>query len=94
LTFKKNKCLVNSKNKIIMEKKQTAVEFLGLELNMIFHDITPELWEEVELKFQQAKQMEKEQILDSWDDGYSCGMYQEGLGIDYYNETYGGKDEK
>jgi hypothetical protein len=36
----------------------------------------------------QAKQMEKEQILDSWDDGYSCGMYQEGLGNDYYNETY------
>ena len=39
--------------------KQTAVEWLGLELNIIFHDITPELWEEVELKFQQAKQMEE-----------------------------------
>ena len=90
----KNKCLVNSKNKIIM-KKQTAVEFLGHELNVkLFYDISPELWEQVNEIFKQAKQMEKEQIFDSWDDGYSCGMYQEGLGIDYYNETYGGQDEK
>ena len=76
-------------------KKQTAVEFLGHELNVkLFYDISPELWEQVNEIFKQVKQMEKEQTLDSWDDGYSCGMYQEGLGIDYYNETYGGQDEK
>ena len=61
-----------------MEKKQTAVEWLAERCGLqALEDVIAE-----------AKQMEKEQILDSWDDGYSCGMYQEGLGIDYYNETY------
>jgi len=74
-----------------MEKKQTAVEWLGLELNIIFHDITPELWEEVELKFQQAKQMEEEQIIDAYEQGdkYKLNF----SGEQYYNETYGGQDE-
>jgi hypothetical protein len=70
--------------------KQTAVEWLGLELNMIFHDITPELWEEVELKFQQAKQMEKEQIEDAHEIGYiNGGNHKNVNGEQYYNETYG-----
>ena len=70
-----------------MEKKQTAVEWLGLELNIIFHDITPELWEEVEIKFQQAKQMEKEQIIDAYEQGdkYKLNF----SGEQYYKETYG-----
>jgi hypothetical protein len=72
-----------------MEKKQTAVEWLGLELNMIFHDITPELWEEVELKFQQAKQMEKEQIIeavyDSMGTNFDPSMGRAEL---YYKEKY------
>jgi hypothetical protein len=72
-------------------KKQTAVEWLGLELNIIFHDITPELWEEVEIKFQQAKQMEKEQIIDAYEQGdkYKLNF----SGEQYHNETYGGQDE-
>lgn len=74
-----------------MEKKQTAVEWLGLELNMIFHDITSELWEEVELKFQQAKQMEKEQIVNAVD-GFPL-YTRDLLGDDYYKELYGGQDE-
>jgi len=66
-----------------MEKKQTAVEWLAERCGLqALEDVIAE-----------AKQMEKEQILDSWDDGYSCGMYQEGLGIDYYNETFGGDNE-
>jgi hypothetical protein len=82
-----------------MEKKQTAVEWLGLELNMIFHDITPELWEEVELKFQQAKQMEKGQIVDAWNGGDYAYFYSKETGRDfadgeqYYNETFGGNNE-
>ena len=75
-----------------MEKKQTAVEWLGLELNMIFYDITPELWEEVELKFQQAKQMEKEQMKEAH---LIADHYPRGYEFDkWYNETYGGQDEK
>ena len=68
-----------------MEKKQTAVEWLVEQLipnAMRMFDAT------TCNAIDQAKQMEKEEILDAWTDGYSCGMYQEGLGIDYYNETY------
>jgi len=65
-----------------MEKKQTAVELLEQQLKERYSLMNSEPL------FDQAKQMEKEEILDAWTDGYSCGMYQEGLGIDYYNETY------
>ena len=45
-------------------KKQTAVEFLGHELNVkLFYDISPELWEQVNEIFKQAKAMEREQML-------------------------------
>jgi hypothetical protein len=72
-----------------MEKKQTAVEWLGLELNMIFHDITPELWEQVELKFQQAKQMEKEQIMDAVYDSMGTNFDPSmGRAELYYKEKY------
>ena len=85
-------------------KKQTAVEFLGLELNMIFHDITPELWEQVNEIFKQAKQMEKEQIIKAANHGCKgmCMIDTSRDGKEYYNETYGekfgekfgGQDEK
>ena len=58
--------------------KQTAVEWFYQRI----------LAKDIKEVFEQAMQMEKEEILDAWSDGYSCGMYQEGLGIDYYNETY------
>jgi hypothetical protein len=46
-------------------KKQTAVEFLGHELNVkLFYDISPELWEQVNKIFKQALEMEKEQIIE------------------------------
>jgi hypothetical protein len=41
--------------------KQTAVEWLGLQLNMVFTDITEEQWNRAEKLFQQAKEMEEEQ---------------------------------
>ena len=85
-------------------KKQTAVEWLGLNLNALFLDISPELWLEVELIFQKAKEMEKEQIIEAFevkknryvkkfysDDTYSTVneiIYTDGN--QYYNETYGG----
>jgi hypothetical protein len=70
-------------------KKQSSIEWLGLELNIIFHDITPELWEQVEVKFQQAKAMHKEEIIDAtiilWDESTGNAIY----GLEYYNKTYG-----
>ena len=70
--------------------KQTAVEWLGHELNVkLFYDISPELWEQVNEIFKQALAMEKEQIVDAFDNGseewtpieYSDGQH-------YYNHNF------
>jgi hypothetical protein len=75
-----------------MEKKQSSVEWLGLELNIIFHDLTPELWEQVEVKFQQAKAMHKEEIKEAVK--YGCSDWGSAKDAEqYYNEIYGGQDE-
>lgn len=75
-------------------KKQTAVEFLGYELNVkLFYDISPELWEQVNEIFKQAKAMEKEQIVDAYDAGLFDGSMDDvnnRMHKQYYNETYGG----
>jgi hypothetical protein len=65
--------------------KQTAVEWLGYELNTkLFYDISPELWEEVNEIFNQAKEMEKEQIIYAaqWMTPSYADAEQ------YYNETF------
>jgi len=65
-------------------KKQTAVEFLveQLEVEIILTD------KDVENVIKQAKEMEKEQIIDS--------LHYFGIenAQDYYNETYGGQDNE
>ena len=83
-------------------KKQTAVEFLGHELNVkLFYDISPELWEQVNEIFKQAKAMEKEQIVNAFKEGLKSPYHQDYALVtqegqeqtksgQYYNETYGG----
>ena len=72
-------------------KKQSSIEWLGLELNIIFHDLTPELWEQVEVKFQQAKAMHKEEIESAYIEGHST--WGENTNAEqYYNETFGGSE--
>ncbi|MFZ4671840.1 MAG: hypothetical protein ACOYLT_07485 [Flavobacterium sp.] len=72
--------------------KETAVEWLINELTVI--DFTDPFWKE---KIEQAKEMEKEQIIDAYEEGYlQCTIY--GLpqksrkhyetSEQYYNETY------
>ena len=79
------------------DKKQTAVEWLGYELNTkLFYDISPELWEQVNEIFKQALQMECEQIEDAYDAGLFDGSMDDvndRMHKQYYNETYGGQDE-
>ena len=62
-------------------EKQTAVEFL-IESVMSRGLYTTEMLEE----FEQAKEMEKEQMKDAWDDGLfgKTDNFQQ-----YYNETFG-----
>ena len=68
--------------------KQTAVEWLAeivAEMGYVSIDI-----------LEQAKAMEKEQIIESWDDGYDngydLGKYDDQLNTDdaeqYYNKTF------
>jgi rhodanese-related sulfurtransferase len=61
--------------------KKTAVEWL--EEQLINNK------ELISLDFQQAKEMEKEHIINSFNVGESLGDRRNYTGIDYYNETYG-----
>lgn len=78
-----------------MNKQQTAVEWLE---NEIWEHIEwkPQLKKRViAMKFEQAKEMEKEQILDA----YECGFESEHdaripqSSMRYYNETYVGGEQ-
>lgn len=68
-------------------KKQTAIRWLGYELNTnLFYDISPELWEKVNELFKQAIEKEKQQI----DKAYASGANDRlnNRLCDYYNENY------
>jgi hypothetical protein len=72
-----------------MENKQTAVEWLLKEINEKYGFIFTIYYEEL---FNQAKAMEKEQIINA----YSQGLFGEestdsisAYAKQYYNETYG-----
>jgi hypothetical protein len=64
--------------------KQTAVEWLISELRTkcVFN------FEDVEI-LEQAKEMEKEQIIDAWNSAYGGDSHHEGK--DFFEKTYGGK---
>lgn len=72
-----------------MENKQTAVEWLVEELNIwqtIADEDTNATLDTVRKLLEQAKQMEKEQIINAHIDGYESIS---GQSEQYYNETYG-----
>jgi hypothetical protein len=63
--------------------KQTAVEFL-------IEEIKPFLSMPIEDAYKtilQAKEMEKQQIIDAWEDGHDS--FSTRNAEQYYNETYG-----
>jgi hypothetical protein len=65
-----------------METKQTAVEWLYSQIT--FNGLDDPSGEVLE----QAKEMEKEQIKDAFDKGYSYYLFNGG-GEQYYSVTYG-----
>jgi hypothetical protein len=77
-----------------MENKQTAVEWLIEQLECFGNKHELQLsWATVDELVEQAKEMEKEQIIDAF--GVGCQVestrligYQ-GMSEQYYNETYG-----
>ena len=65
--------------------KQTAVEFLVELLNNLNDDFNLAFKDEIE----QAKEMEKQQIIDAYETAYMDGYYDIGkLGEQYYSETF------
>ena len=72
--------------------KQTAVEWLYVKLSTSSSD---ELVGNINNWFEQAKQMEKEQIEIAFNIGEFEGVIRSDKrnGTDYYNETYGGQYE-
>jgi hypothetical protein len=68
-----------------MSNKQTAVEWLIQNHFGGIENCTPDFRHKIE----QAKEMEKEQIMNAFDE---CGNWQDNYtdSEHYYNETYGG----
>ena len=71
--------------------KQTAVEWIFERINMfcMFTDGVPDEWQEA---LEQAKQMEKEVIMNA----YTSGEHQQGFEQEaeqYYNETFKAKEK-
>ena len=63
--------------------KQTAVEWLIQELNQKIDFISMDKWDMIIDIIQQAKAMEKEQIIDAFQAGDDRVMAEQ-----YYNETF------
>jgi len=68
--------------------KQTAVEWLaweigGLDTGVSYHHFAK--------KVEEAKEMEKQQMIDAYDYHRCIGNFENGE--QYYNETYGGNNE-
>jgi hypothetical protein len=69
--------------------KQTAVEWLEIELKKKGFDFPY-----VTLKIEQAKAMEREQIIKAFCEGYDHdGDNYDGAEISYYNRTYKGGEQ-
>jgi hypothetical protein len=75
-------------NKMANESKQTAVDWLYNNLKSHFeHD--GDLLEAVQFSFNQAKGIEKQQIMDSHNQGYADGYRDNGNSpIEYYQQTF------
>ena len=79
-----------------MENKQTAVQWLQDKLFELEIKIDYTAHQETFFLFEQAKQMEREQIIDAHGDK-SCGGFRSNgdlfmenkTGDEYYKETYG-----
>jgi len=71
--------------------KQTAVEFLHSEYKKIFGDtlVDIQIGFKISDVFEQAKEMEKQQIIDSYASGYIDGVAQNKITAEqYYNDTF------
>jgi hypothetical protein len=69
-------------------KKQTAVEWLEQRLNVYFNKkLDSSLWK-IKEKFEQAKNMEKQQIINAHGNKYYQDKERIVTGNQYFNDTY------
>jgi hypothetical protein len=66
------------KNKIMSDKKQTAVEWLVKQINSNIDFIPIHKWDMIRDLVQQAQQMERQQIVEAFDDGETNNFYEKG----------------
>lgn len=73
-----------------MKDKQTAVDFLIHEISDIIGIIAPDAFSSalIRIKYDKAKEMEKEQILDACHHGVDYDKSPYKNAEEYYNETY------
>jgi len=74
-----------------MEKKQTAIEWLVKTINYQIDYIPIKHWDSIRDIIQEAKEMEKEQIIDAYNIGSYDTSEKQFRPEQYYNETYGSK---
>jgi hypothetical protein len=68
-------------------KQQTGVEWLYNNLKSHF-ECDGDLLEAVQMSYEQAKEMEKERLINAHIDGQSSSMWGE-TADEWYNKTYG-----
>lgn len=74
--------------------KQTALDFFFQKISETL-GFDSEVYENIEKIFQEAKQMEKEQIINAYEDGHLMGSHNlENTGRQHYRETYGNGGHK
>jgi hypothetical protein len=66
--------------------KETAIEWLLFEIKGTKWKNAN--WENRKLIIQQARQMEKQQIIDAWNDGYREFYDGSSTPEEYYNQTF------
>lgn len=72
--------------------KNTAVEWLELNMETLLMDGYKFNSEEAYNLYDQAKEMEKQQIIDAYDKSYMDRYYYNGKnGVQYYNKTFKNK---
>lgn len=69
-------------NEDVKDKQHTAVQWL---YNKLQSECLIDMADDI---FEQAKQMEREQIIDAFDEGNPNGFIDK-TGEDYYTQTYG-----
>jgi hypothetical protein len=72
--------------------KQTAVDLMYERAISVLPMGSIDARQRLKETYQQAKEMEKEQIMDAHNNGYGSGYMDEGISPEkFYNETYGGE---